>query len=53
MMPNMDGFEFLKKIQKLPDKPMILVLSARDTEVDKVTGLRLGADSINKKERTR
>lgn len=46
MMPNMDGFEFLKNIQNLPDKPMVLVLSARDTEVDKVTGLRLGADDF-------
>lgn len=46
MMPNMDGFEFLKQLQNLPDKPMVLVLSARDTEVDKVTGLRLGADDF-------
>ncbi len=46
MMPNMDGFEFLKKLQTIQIKPMILVLSARDTEVDKVTGLRLGADDF-------
>ncbi|WP_168204021.1 response regulator transcription factor [Aliikangiella coralliicola] len=46
MMPNMDGFEFLKRIEKLTIKPMILILSARDTEIDKVKGLRLGADDF-------
>ena len=46
MMPNMDGFTFLKKIESIQPKPMILILSARDTEIDKVHGLKLGADDF-------
>lgn len=46
MMPNLNGYEFLKKMNSLADKPMILILSAKDTEIDKVTGLRSGADDF-------
>lgn len=46
MMPNLDGYEFLQQIKPMPQKPMILILSARDTEMDKVRGLRLGADDF-------
>ena len=43
MMPNMDGWETCRRIRELSDVPIIM-LTARDQEVDKVMGLRLGAD---------
>jgi len=43
MLPNLDGFEVCRRIRKESDVP-ILMLTARDTEVDKVVGLELGAD---------
>ena len=43
MMPNLDGFEFLKIYRKEHDVPIIL-LTARLAESDKVLGLELGAD---------
>ena len=46
MMPNLGGFEFLAKIADYKQKPMVLILSARGTEMDKVRGLRLGADDF-------
>jgi two-component system KDP operon response regulator KdpE len=42
-MPNMDGFETLKQIRLFSDVP-VLMLTARDSVVDKVKGLELGAD---------
>ncbi|MFJ7736281.1 response regulator transcription factor [Lysinibacillus sp. NPDC097287] len=43
MLPNMNGFEVLTNIRKTSSVP-ILMLTAKDSEVDKVSGLRLGAD---------
>jgi DNA-binding response OmpR family regulator len=43
MMPNLDGFEFLKIYRKEHGVPIIL-LTARLAETDKVLGLELGAD---------
>jgi DNA-binding response OmpR family regulator len=43
MMPKLDGISLLQKIRRESDMPIIL-LTARDTEVDKVSGLSLGAD---------
>ncbi|MFT4710818.1 MAG: DNA-binding response OmpR family regulator [Bacteroidia bacterium] len=44
MMPKMDGFEVLTALrQKAPGLPVIL-LTAKGAEVDKVRGLRAGAD---------
>jgi DNA-binding response OmpR family regulator len=43
MMPNLDGFEFLKVYRKEHGVPIIL-LTARLAESDKVLGLELGAD---------
>lgn len=46
MLPGIDGFEvcrILRKAQSLKDIS-IMMLTARDTEVDKVVGLELGAD---------
>ena len=43
MMPEMDGFEFIRVYRKESDTPIIL-LTARLEESDKVIGLELGAD---------
>lgn len=43
MMPEMNGFQLIKHIRRSYEMP-IIVLSARDTTSDKITGLDLGAD---------
>lgn len=43
MLPGMDGYEVCNRIRQGSDVP-ILVLSARDKEVDKLLGFHLGAD---------
>lgn len=43
MMPFMDGLSLLSKIRENSNMPVIL-LTARGDEIDKVSGLRLGAD---------
>ncbi len=43
MLPKMDGFEVCKKIREKQSTPIIM-LTARDEEVDKIVGLELGAD---------
>jgi len=43
MMPEMDGYEFIRVYRKEQDTPIIL-LTARLEETDKVLGLELGAD---------
>jgi DNA-binding response OmpR family regulator len=43
MMPEMDGYEFMRVYRKEKDTPIIL-LTARLEESDKVLGLELGAD---------
>ena len=43
MLPEMDGFTVCKEIRQKSQVPIIL-LTAREEEVDKVLGLELGAD---------
>ena len=43
MLPGMDGFELCKQIRLKKNMPIILV-SARNEEIDKIKGLKLGAD---------
>ena len=43
-LPGMDGFEVLRRIRAAEGKMPILILTARDDEMDKVIGLELGAD---------
>lgn len=45
MLPGMDGFDVCKRIRAQNQHLPILVLSARDDEVDKIIGLELGADA--------
>ena len=44
MLPQMDGFEVLEAMRKTGLTMPVLILSARGEEIDKVRGLRLGAD---------
>lgn len=43
MLPEMDGFTVCKNIRLLSDIP-IIILSAKKSELDKVKGLKFGAD---------
>jgi DNA-binding response OmpR family regulator len=42
-LPGIDGFELLRRLRAHGSKAPVLVLTARDDEVDKVIGLELGA----------
>ncbi len=42
-LPGMDGFSLCQEIRSFSDVPIVM-LSARDGEVDKVRGLEMGAD---------
>lgn len=43
MLPKIDGFEVCREIRRRGDTP-ILMLTARDDDVDSIVGLELGAD---------
>ncbi|WP_125007830.1 response regulator YycF [Lentilactobacillus kosonis] len=43
MLPKMDGLEVAREVRKTKDTPIIMV-TAKDSELDKVLGLELGAD---------
>jgi DNA-binding response OmpR family regulator len=43
MLPKVDGFEVARRIRRSSEVP-ILMLTARDSELDKVVGLEIGAD---------
>ena len=43
MLPNKDGNEVLREVRKTKTMPVIM-LTAKDSEIDKVLGLELGAD---------
>jgi two-component system response regulator VicR len=43
MLPHLDGLEVCRALRRERDVPIIM-LTARDTEVDRVVGLELGAD---------
>ncbi|RUV73223.1 MAG: response regulator [Mesorhizobium sp.] len=43
MLPDMDGFDALKRIRATSDVP-VLMLTARGDETDRIVGLEIGAD---------
>ncbi len=43
MLPDMDGFEVLRRIRRESSVP-VLMLTARGDEVDRIVGLEIGAD---------
>jgi two-component system alkaline phosphatase synthesis response regulator PhoP len=44
MLPNLSGFDVLKELRAHGDETPVLMLTARSAEMDKVRGLKLGAD---------
>lgn len=44
MLPGLDGFEVCRRLRKQNDPVAILMLTARDDDIDKIIGLELGAD---------
>lgn len=43
MMPGMDGYSLCREVRKNSDVPIIMV-SAKDDEIDRILGLELGSD---------
>ncbi|GJM81257.1 response regulator transcription factor [Paenibacillus timonensis] len=43
MLPGMDGYELCRRIREEADVP-IVIISAKDSEVDKIMGLEFGSD---------
>ncbi len=44
MLPKMDGFQVLREVRSLKVNIPIILVTAREDEIDKVLGLELGAD---------
>jgi DNA-binding response OmpR family regulator len=44
MLPKLDGFEVCRRVRLLGSPTAILMLTARDEDIDKILGLELGAD---------
>jgi len=44
MLPKLDGFEVCRQLRAKDDPIAILMLTARDEDIDKILGLELGAD---------
>jgi two-component system alkaline phosphatase synthesis response regulator PhoP len=44
MLPKLDGFEVCRKLRASGDQTPIIMLTARDEDIDKILGLELGAD---------
>ena len=49
MLPKVDGLTVCKRIRHTLTNVPILILSAKDEEIDKILGLELGADDYNTK----
>ena len=44
MLPNLNGIELCRRVRKNNIKTPILIVSAKDSESDRVLGLEVGAD---------
>ncbi len=44
MLPEVDGFEVCRKLRGNGNPVLIIMLTARDEDIDKIVGLELGAD---------
>jgi two-component system OmpR family response regulator len=44
MLPGTDGFELCRQLCADPNMPPVIMLTAKDEEIDRVVGLELGAD---------
>jgi DNA-binding response OmpR family regulator len=44
MLPGIDGFEVLRRLRNAGHTVPVIVLTARDEDIDKIVGLEMGAD---------
>jgi DNA-binding response OmpR family regulator len=44
MLPKLDGFEVCRRLRAMDNPVAIIMLTARDEDIDKILGLELGAD---------
>lgn len=44
MLPELDGYEVCRRLRAANDSTPIIMLTARDEDVDKIVGLEMGAD---------
>lgn len=44
MLPKLDGFDVCRRLRSAGDSTPIIMLTARDEDIDKILGLELGAD---------
>ncbi len=44
MLPKLDGFDVCRRLRSAGDQVPIIMLTARDEDIDKILGLELGAD---------
>jgi len=44
MLPEMDGFDVCRRLRADGNSVLVLMLTARDEDIDKIVGLELGAD---------
>jgi two-component system, OmpR family, alkaline phosphatase synthesis response regulator PhoP len=44
MLPGLDGFEVCRRLRGIDNTVAIIMLTARDEDIDKIIGLELGAD---------
>lgn len=47
MLPKVDGLEVARQVRKSHDMPIIMV-TAKDSEIDKVIGLELGLMTMSR-----
>lgn len=44
MLPDMDGYDVLRKIQEIDHSAAVIFITASDKRINKILGLELGAD---------
>ncbi len=44
MLPGLDGLEVLRRLRTEKNQTLVLMLTARDEDIDKILGLEMGAD---------
>ena len=44
MLPKLDGFDVCRRLRSNNDQTPVIMLTARDEDIDKILGLELGAD---------
>lgn len=44
MLPGIDGFEVLRRIREIDNNVIVIILTAKSQDMDKIMGLEIGAD---------